>query len=296
MIALAVLLAALGAASYACAARLQHGGVHRATDDGSLALRDLPALIRQRRWLFGMAALALGALLHAVALGMAPLSVVQPIGVLAIAGVVLLAAGLDRVGLPKLALAGAVLSMVGVGTFVFLAARSAVATDVPLSAQRTAAQVLGLVVVALAIVGALRKGMSRCLALAAAAATLFGFVSVLARAVSYRIRTGELLDSSILTVLSLAIALVVGGWLLQQAYASGPPVVVVAVLTVVDPVVSVGVGVVLLGEAARMSPYAIAGQVAGAIVAIIGVITLARFHPLGRAGAARDGKQHVLVP
>lgn len=277
MIVLAVLLAALGAGSYACAARLQHGAVHRAAGE-SLALWDLPALVRQPRWLAGMAALGLGALLHAVALGMAPLSVVQPLGVLAIAGVVFL----GRVGranpmrLPPRALAGIVLCMVGVGGFVALAGHSAIATAVPLDAQRTAAHVLGAAVVVLAVVGAVRSGMVRCLALAGAAATLFGFVSVLARAISHHVQTAALFDLSLVTVVSLVIALMVGGWLLQQAYASGPPVVVVAVLTVIDPVVSVGVGVLLLGEAANVGALIAAGQAVGAIVAIAGVILLAR--------------------
>ncbi|MGH3647550.1 MAG: hypothetical protein ACRDTM_10295, partial [Micromonosporaceae bacterium] len=75
MTGLAIGLAVLGAVCFAVAAYLQHDAVHR----DRLALA-----VRRPRWLAGLGLIGLGATVHAVALGLAPLVVVQPIGVLAL--------------------------------------------------------------------------------------------------------------------------------------------------------------------------------------------------------------------
>ena len=90
MTTLAVLLCALGACGYAVGARLQHSAVQDMIGDGGLKLRDQLRLPRNPRWSIGLLALAVGAVLHASALGLAPLSVVQPVGVLALPITVLL--------------------------------------------------------------------------------------------------------------------------------------------------------------------------------------------------------------
>src|SRR5690606_41575720 len=77
-------------------------------------------------------------------------------------------------------------------------------------------------------------------------------------------------------VAGFAAAVLVGGWLVQQAFASGPPEVVIACLTVVDPIVAVLLGAVLLGEGVATPAetwFLLAGA---AITATAGVIALAR--------------------
>src|SRR5437763_16359775 len=81
---LAIALAALSACGYATGARLQHSAVHATIGDQGLAVRSQLKLVRNTRWLLGLSAFACGALLHATALGLAPLSVVQAVGVLAL--------------------------------------------------------------------------------------------------------------------------------------------------------------------------------------------------------------------
>lgn len=70
----------------------------------------------------------------------------------------------------------------GVATFVAIAARSAVATDVPPAVVVRAGQVVAAVVGAFVLIGALRSGTARALALAAGAA--YGLVAVLVRDVA----------------------------------------------------------------------------------------------------------------
>ncbi|MEJ2859233.1 MULTISPECIES: glycosyltransferase [unclassified Saccharothrix] len=261
---LAVVLAAAGAAFFAFAARLQHSAV---TSAAEVKVR---GLLRRPRWLAGLALLVVGAGVHAVALGMAPLTVVQPVGVLAIGITALL--DKRRRELPAVAL-----TTFGVGAFVFLAAGSATATPVAVEAEVTAGLVvLGLVAVP-GLVGVLSSRPAvRALGFGAAGGVAYGYVSVLMRSVSQDVQTGSLSFSTGLSAAGIAVALVVGGWFIQHAYASGPPHVAVACLTVVDPLVAVGIGTTLLGEATRTSGPTAVAELVCAAVAIAGVALLAR--------------------
>ena len=66
---------------------------------------------------------------------------------------------------------------------------------------------------------------------------------------------------------------------MQTAHASGPPDLVIAGLTVVDPIVAVLIGCLVLGEAAGANGFVFSGFGVAGAVAIIGVIGLARYHP-----------------
>ncbi|MEV1121444.1 glycosyltransferase [Actinosynnema sp. NPDC049800] len=263
---LAVLLAVLGAVFFAFAARLQHDAVRAS---GGAALRVLD-LLRRPRWLLGLVLLVLGAGVHAAALGMAPLSVVQPVGVVAI-GITAVLDGRRR-ELPAVAW-----TTFGVGAFVLLAAGSATSTAVvPEAEVKAALLALGLIAVP-GLVGVLStRPAVRALGFGAAGGVAYGFVSVLMRSVSQDVQQGGLAWSTALSAAGIAAALVVGGWFIQHAYASGPPHVAVACLTVVDPLVAVGIGAGLLGEATRTSPLVGAAQVACAAIAVGGVVALAR--------------------
>jgi hypothetical protein len=119
------------------------------------------------------------------------------------------------------------------------------------------------------------------------AGMLFGFVATIAKVVIDRIKTivlsGSGIESTdILTVLcivGLIAASLIGSYFVQTAYASGPPDLVVAGLTVVDPLVAVSVGIIVLGEASDAPPWAVVAFVITAAVAIWGVFSLSKNHP-----------------
>ncbi|MCP2247414.1 glycosyltransferase [Lentzea aerocolonigenes] len=259
---LAITLAVLGAVCFALAARLQHDAV---AETGARV-----SVLRQPRWLGGLALLVAGAGVHAAALGMAPLTVVQPIGVLAIG----MTALLDRRfrELPAI-----LITTVSVGAFVFLASGSATATQVVPDAELTAGfVVLGAVAVPGIIAALTTNARVRAVAFASAGGVAYAYVSVLMRAVSQSVQQGGFGLSHIASVLGIALSLAVGGWLVQHAYAGGPPHLAVACLTVVDPLVAVGIGAFLLGEAAHLSVWTGAALIACALAAASGVFALAR--------------------
>ncbi|MEU4807228.1 glycosyltransferase [Actinosynnema sp. NPDC023587] len=262
---LAVLLAVAGAVFFAFAARLQHDAVR--AGDGPLRVLEL---LRRPRWLGGLVLLLVGAGVHAVALGMAPLSVVQPVGVLAI-GVTAVLDGRRR-ELPAVAL-----TTFGVGAFVLLAAGSATATPVVPEAELTAGLlVLGLIAAPVLLAVLSTNPVARGLGFGAAGGVAYGYVSVLMRSVSQDVQADRVDWTTGFSAAGIAASLLVGGWFIQHAYASGPPHLAVACLTVVDPLVAVGIGAGLLGEANRTSGLVALAELACATVAIGGVVVLAR--------------------
>ncbi|QUH00017.1 hypothetical protein HUO13_03600 [Saccharopolyspora erythraea] len=285
MTTLAVLLAALGAVGYAVGARTQHGAVHDTIGDSGLGLRSQLRLLKNIRWLLGLLALGAGAVLHACALGLAPLTVVQPIGVIALPITVLLNVrerGIRVRDLKPAMVFAVVASTVGVGAFVVLAAGSATPTPVAPDDQVLATQLVGGGVLALGVFAMMSRSKLRCVLFAAGCAVAYGYVSLLTRAVVQQLGTTDLLSLNLWPLFGIGIAMIVGAWLLQHGYASGPPDLIVACLTVIDPIVAVGLGIGLLGEADRVDTWTAVGEGVCAAVACAGVFALARFHPENR--------------
>jgi glycosyltransferase involved in cell wall biosynthesis len=281
MIAAGLALAVLAAVCYAIAATCQHDAVHTVADGRHrLSITQLGALVRERRWLLGMFAVACGAALHVVSLSLAPLVIVQPVGVLSIALAALFTARSTRTR-PNRSTVLSVLSIsAGIGVFVLVAAPHAAASGVPALATGRILPATAVVVAGLVLVAAVVRGWARCPLYATAAGVAYGTVSVLTRALAERVRVGGLtslpLGPSVCAVLGGLGAILVGAVCVQQAYASGRPDTVLACQTVVDPLVGVLFGMLLFHEVIGGSPLAILGELAGGALATAGVVTLAR--------------------
>ncbi|MBW0119052.1 hypothetical protein [Pseudonocardia abyssalis] len=286
----AIALAVVAAGCFAVAATLQHDAVDDVSTDGRrLGLAAFRALLSRPGWLLGLAAAGAGSGLHAVALVLSPLSVVQPIGVLAVPIAVLLTARRTHESPGRGVLLGVALSVAGVAAFVSIAANSTTATRVPDFATLIAGGISTALIAVLVAIASFTRGWRRCVAYVTAGAVAFGLVSALVRALSLQITTGLVAwnDPRLLgTAAGIGVALVVGGWLIQQGFASGPPEVVIACLTVVDPIVAVLLGIVLLGEGPATSGVEAVVLLGCAAAAAAGVVSLARYHPDARRARA----------
>jgi hypothetical protein len=146
----------------------------------------------------------------------------------------------------------------------------------------------------LAMWAAARSGWLRCAGFAASAATAFGLVSALMRLIALHLATGvnDLDDVGVwLPAIGIALALLVGGWAVQQAHAAGAPAVVVGCLTVIDPIVAVGLGITMLGEGAGTALGTDAGLVAFAALGLGAALVLARRHPDAQRDEAPTPRQ-----
>jgi hypothetical protein len=111
------------------------------------------------------------------------------------------------------------------------------------------------------------------------AGVLYGFVATLAKVVIQRIYQQQFELLTILCLVALIGAVALGGWFVQNAYSSGPPDLVIAGLTVIDPLVAVGIAIGVLGEAQQASGLSIAAFSLSGAVAVSGVYLLSRVHP-----------------
>jgi hypothetical protein len=279
MIALAITFAVLGASCSALGAQLQHRGVRSATGDTGLRLRGAAALVHNRTWLLGFAVLFACAVLQILALALAPVTIVAPIVVLALPAVAVLNARSTGERLDATGIVAIGASTLGVAVFVSLASGTATAVDFPDAAVLLACQLVGAVIVLFGVVGALRKGLVRCVLLATGAGAAYGLVSVLVRDVTYTFQTEGFGGVSPVSVTGLVAAFAVGSWYIQLAYASGPPDIVVGCQTVLSPLVATAIAISLLNETADAGGWTGVGLVGGALAAVVGVVLLARHHP-----------------
>ncbi|MFT4795904.1 MAG: hypothetical protein ACI80R_000088 [Aquiluna sp.] len=282
--AFAIGLAVIGAIFLSLGAQFQNDAVtkHHAPirpRPGSLSLRQIADLLRRPRWLTGTSFLVLAILFQLSALALAPLIVVQPIGAIALIMTSLLNARIYGVRLNPSTFLAIALTTIGVGGFVAVAASSAVAVEM---SNGKLLQVVGILFVLLLMFGLLfwrSKGKVGALQYIFGAGVLYGFVASLAKVVIQRIFQQDYDLLTLLALISLIGATVLGGWFVQNAYASGPPDLVIAGLTVIDPAVAVMIGIAILGEAEAASIGQVVSYGVAGIIAITGVLALNKFHP-----------------
>lgn len=285
MIAVAVLLAIVASFSFASGASAQHLGIDKALageSDRKLTFPRLVKMVRTPVWLLGLGLIALGAALHLVALAMAPITVIQPLGILAVGWSVLIAARLKGKPPERKIWFAVGVSVVGIVGFTILSTRyTTEATDISLASMLwTTAAIWGLAIV-LGGFGIFGPRSIRSLCWAWAGAALYGLGSGYMKIMAEIITHGaELTGAEFITALvGLILAYGVGGWMIQTAYATGPAEVVVGSMTTVDPLAAVLVGLVVLGEGALLTPLIAMGMVLAGLVAAGGVAVLSRFHP-----------------
>ena len=255
---------------------------HHAPDQpkiGSLHIRQIIDLLRRPRWLTGTTFLVLAVMFQLGALALAPLIVVQPIGAIALIITSVLNARIYRIKLDLKTVSAIALTMLGVGSFVTFAASSAI--NVEMSNQKLL-QVVGILFLLLLLFGfgfAFTKGQVGALTYISGAGVLYGFVASLAKVVIQRLYQADFDFLTLLAAACLVGATFLGGWFVQNAYASGPPDLVIAGLTVIDPAIAVGIAIIILGEASQAQFADIIGFIIAGFVALAGVLLLSKVHP-----------------
>lgn len=286
MIIVAVSLALVGAVAFSGAAVLQGHAVRTASGGRALDPRTWLRAARRPAWIGGVLCSLLGAAAAVVALSLAPVSLIQPIGVVAVPLAVLLSARWAGVRATSRAWWCAGLCVAGVAVFVVVSAGEVTGTPTGAGAALVAAIVVLLAVGGLSALGAAGPSRWQCPANAAAAATCFGAMCVLVKVASTTYATagvaGFAQPAAVMVLVGILAAGATGAWLCQRAYAVGSPEVVLGCLTVLDPLVAVVLGRVLLGEGAHQGAAGVALLVLGGSAAVAGVAGLTRLHPAVR--------------
>ncbi len=295
--ALGIPIALVGSIFLALGAQFQHRGVNKVDaatapeDKAGLNIGQLVSLARRPSWLIGTLMLGLAIVFQLVSLKFSPLTVVQPLGVLGLVITAIVNSRVSHKRLDRASIRAIAFCVVGVGLFVTIA--SLTTTSVPIhDAQLVVVLViLGVILVAAALIFAFFRKRFTTIFYIVGAGILFGFVATLAKVDIDRIdtiiaehRALQVSDSlTLVCLLGLILAGLLGSYFVQTAYSSGPPDLVVAGLTVIDPLVGVTIGIVVLGEASGAPFWAAIVFVLAGIVAIYGVFQLSKHHPQFRA-------------
>ncbi len=286
-------IAVFGAILISIGTQLQHRGVAAvgkiaiSDSKAGLSVRQLLALLARPAWVLGTLLLGLAILFQLTSLAFSPLIVVQPLGAVALVVTALVNARVSGIPLDRISIRAIVLCVGGVGLFVTIAAFTATSSPITELQLSVVLTILSAVLVAFAVAFALLRKRFKAIFYIIGAGVLFGFVATLAKVVIDRVKTLTFKDFqtggvewlTILCVAGLLTAALLGSYFVQSAYSNGPPDLVVAGLTVIDPLVAVSIGIVVLGEASTAPLWAIFAFVVAGAIAIYGVLLLARNHP-----------------
>lgn len=283
---LGIPVALIAAVFLALGAQFQHRGVHRVEADTGeidttpgLSIRQLLLLLARPSWVIGTIMLGLAVVLQLTSLFLAPIIVVQPLGAIALVITAVVNSRITRVALDPKSIRAIAFCVGGVGIFVTVAAFTATSTPISTSQLIVILALLSILIMGLSLSFAFFRERFTAIVFILGAGVLYGFVATLAKVVIDRTKTGDFEWLTLLCIVGLLAAAILGGIFVQNAYSTGPPDLVIAGLTVVDPLVAVTIGIVVLQEAAGAPWFATIIYVAAAGLAIYGVFQLAKHHP-----------------
>jgi drug/metabolite transporter (DMT)-like permease len=275
--------------SFGSAAQQQGVSAMGSRDDGKggLAIRQMLRLVANRQWLLGTVMVILAIVCQLTALGFSPIAVVQPIGVFALVITALITTRSAHEHLGRPSVRAITTCVVAVVAFVTVAALTTHVAAIHNSNVIVVLIVVGVVVVAIGGTFLLRRKRLGRIFYVISSGVLFGFVATLAKVIIDRVETVVSAHDSPFAVggltyvclLGIIVAGSLGQYLQQSAFSSGSPEVVVAGLTVIDPIVGATVGLAVLGEAIGAPAWSFVVFVAAGILAVFGVIQLSRERP-----------------
>lgn len=277
-IGIALLAAIMGAVSFGAAAALQHVATMHVPVRPALRLGLIVELVREPVWTSSLVLNGFGSAMQILALANGPLALVEPILVTNLLFATAARSFILRRVPPPFVLAGGTLACLGLASFLVLSHPPAgVEGIVGLGTVLPYALGLGALLGGCLFVAARYPGQPRALALALACGVFYGCA-----AGSAKVATGLIESQGILGLLTgwplyaLAVLGPLGFLLNQNAFQASPVLTpALAVITVTDPLVSIGVGVLWLHETLASGVLNVAGQVAGLALMVVGVWLLA---------------------
>ncbi|HEY1967109.1 MAG TPA: DMT family transporter [Pseudonocardia sp.] len=265
---------------YAVAAVLQEREASRSAVGGLAMLR---VLIRRTAWWGAVLATGAGGGLHILALAVGPLSVVQPISMLTLVWALPLGCALTRRVVPASEWAAAALVVAGLGVTLSVLAHRGSTVRLPLGALLGTSAVCAALVGVLVAVATRLPGRGGPILGAVAAAICSGYAATMWRAAF------QAAAPFALATLIGVVAAGAGLALAQLAYHRGGLGAPLATLTLVNPLVAVGLGVALLGEPVVLTPLTATLCLVGISATGGGIWVLAR----PRTPPAADNPTHL---
>jgi drug/metabolite transporter (DMT)-like permease len=273
----AVPAAVAGAASFGLASAVQQRATKQVPTTGTLDPRLLLELARRPVWVLGIGTVLVGLSLQLVALAFGPLVLVQPLLVTGVLFGAVFSALLAHRRVDRLIIVGSLGAVAGLSAFLVLAQPTGGSTQLEQDgwALLPLGLVLGVTVIVCLIAASRYDGAVQVGALAAATGVFYGLTAGLMKVVTSQFRSGGIAEVFSHPVLYVVCAIGPLGFLLSQnTFQHGTLIApALAIITIVDPLVGVAIGVSWLGEQVSSSPAVLAGELI-AVLVIMGSVGL----------------------
>jgi drug/metabolite transporter (DMT)-like permease len=256
---------------------LQQNVAQREPASRFLSLRLIIDLLRQPRWLTGIACMIGGQVLAAWSIGNLSLAFVEPLLTTNLVFALILAVPITKASLRFGEIFGAVVLCTGVA--LLSASRSAKPIGLSFGSVShwPAAAVIAALAYAAVHAGLRRPGRMRAMLTGAGAGLVFGIQDALTR------QTLQILSSNGVSAMfttwapyALVGAGAIGIWLMQSAFSAGPLPLSLPAISAGEPLVGILLGVLVFGDRIQISPGEIALQAAGVLALVVGVILVGR--------------------
>jgi drug/metabolite transporter (DMT)-like permease len=256
---------------------LQQHAAQQVTDAEFLRLGLIARLLRNRRWLVGIAVMAAGYLVQAWTLGHLTLSVTEPLLTTNLIFALVLAVPLSGQALRKTEIVGALLLTAGVAALSLTRTVKAPSESFGSSSHWPAAAGIALIVVLLVQLGRSRPSGMRATLTGTAAGLMLGIADAFTR------RSVQIIDGHHPLHLPLTwpgysavLASIIALWLMQSAFNAAPLHASLPAVTAAEPTAGIVLGVVVFGDRVHISPWLVTVQVVGVVIMVAGVILVAR--------------------
>ena len=260
---MAYLFALLAAMANALSAIFQRIGVQNAPDDTAMSIKLIRHAFSNAIWFLGLAMIAVGFLLQAVALQFGQLSSVQPIVTTELLFLVLILGVWFRYHLGWREWVGSLAAAGGLATFLVVAAPGGGNVTPARHAWIVVFVVIGVASAGCAALGFTGPRWFRAAMFGAAGAVLFALSAALTKQFTTLISEGWGHVFTDWDPYALVGTGVLGLFLIQSSFHAGPITASQAALTIIDPLVSVVIGIYLFHDRLRHGRVAPAGRGGG---------------------------------
>ncbi len=253
---------------------LQQRAASSRPSDEQFSARMLLALVRNKRWLVGLAAAGLSYGFQAVALAFGPLALVQPLIVSELLFAVPISAKLRGVRLGRREWSAILTVVAGLAVGIVSAFPRKGHPLQPISLWAYPLGGVAVVAVGCVLIGRALSGPARASLFALAGATVLALQSALYDASITLLERDKLGVFTHWQAYAVIVASLVGMYLVQNAYQAGPLAASMPVMDATLPTVSIALGIGLFSEPVRTSVWGLAGASLGLILLIVGIVTL----------------------
>ena len=261
---------------------LQQYSAEQEPESRFLRLRILTDLLRQPRWLLGIACMIAGYVLVAWSIDHLELTLVEPLLTTYLIWALVLAVPISRQPVKVSEVTGALILIGGVTLISLSRSTKPIGLSFGSFSHWPAAAIIAGIAYAAVMIGVGRPGPARAALTGLAAGLVFGIQDALTR------QTLEILQGHPVSVLlttwppyCLLATGIVGLWLMQNAFSAGPLHASLPTIAAGEPVAGIVLGIVVFGDRIQISPGMLAIEAGGIAALIVGVVLVARSSAFG---------------